>query len=334
MSEVSVLYIASDSRSGSTILDLIVGRGEGFFSAGEVRHIWERGYLNNELCGCHTPFNECSFWSEVTRQAFGDLATAQAKAREYAALGIPRTRNMPRLLAPTQSRQMQDGVVKLSADLACLYQAIQRVSGARVIVDSSKVPTHGLILSRIPEIGLSLLHLVRDSRAVAYSWLRKKVRPDVHWKQDFMPQFSLLHSGRNWVLMNLLIEQLARQQTSHLFVRYEEMVASPRQMLAQLAEYLEEPGLERSLPTADVLDLGVNHTVSGNPVRFQAREIRLKPDSEWQTKMKPSQKAIITAMTWPLLLKYGYLKSEPRPQAQAQAQASDVRAPGDVPAAQ
>jgi hypothetical protein len=130
--------------------------------------------------------------------------------------------------------------------------------------------------------------------------------------------------------MNLLIEQLARMRGSRLFVRYEDMVDSPRQALAQIAEFVAEPGLERGLPpTTEPLDLGVNHTVSGNPVRFEARSIRLKPDTEWQTRMKPAQKAVITVMTWPHLMRYGYLKAQPRPDQRTQP--SEAPVTGDAP---
>lgn len=312
MSTLKIAYIASDSRSGSTLLDLILGHVQGFFSAGEVRHIWERGYLNNELCGCQVPFHDCEFWSQVTREAFGGLEHAQSKARRYMNLGLPRTRNMPKMAVPIRSGRLTDGLAEFCEDLTALYRAIQSVSGARMIVDSSKVPVYGLILNQTPDVDLSVIHLVRDSRAVAYSWLRKKVRPEVHWKQDLMPQFSLFHSGRTWVLMNLFIEYLDRRQPRNVFVRYEDLTRDPREVLARIGMLLGTPGLENCLPgSGEPLDLGVNHTVSGNPVRFQAREIRLKTDAEWKHKMKPAQKAFIMAMTWPLLVKYGYLPEPP-----------------------
>src|SRR4028119_1802817 len=53
-----------------------------------------------------------------------------------------------------------------------LYRAIQRVSGAGVIVDSSKRFSYAVLLSLLPFGDLRVVHLVRDSRAVAYSWAR------------------------------------------------------------------------------------------------------------------------------------------------------------------
>ena len=65
-SKVKILYIGSAGRSGSTLLDLMLGQGDGMFSTGEVRYLWDRGYLANELCGCGDPFRRCLFSQRVT----------------------------------------------------------------------------------------------------------------------------------------------------------------------------------------------------------------------------------------------------------------------------
>jgi len=59
---IRVLYIGGWGRSGSTLLDLILGQAPGLFSAGEVREIWQSGLAENRLCGCERPFRDCSFW--------------------------------------------------------------------------------------------------------------------------------------------------------------------------------------------------------------------------------------------------------------------------------
>jgi hypothetical protein len=35
--------------------------------------------------------------------------------------------------------------------------------------------------------------------------------------------------------------------------------------------------------------------------------VRIRPDTEWQTQMSVGQKRLVTALTWPLLLSYGYV---------------------------
>ena len=51
----------------------------------------------------------------------------------------------------------------------------------------------------------------------------------------------------------------------------------------------------------------INHTVSGNPMRFKCGDLTVKPDMEWKGRMRRSQKLVTTFLTLPLLLRYGYI---------------------------
>ena len=55
------------------------------------------------------------------------------------------------------------------------------------------------------------------------------------------------------------------------------------------------------------ISLSLDHTVSGNPGRFRKGTIELRADEEWKAKMRGADKNVVTALTAPLLLKYGYL---------------------------
>ena len=49
------------------------------------------------------------------------------------------------------------------------------------------------------------------------------------------------------------------------------------------------------------------HTIGGNPVRFKEGRISLHGDYEWKAKMRLSHKLVVTVLTSPLLLVYGYV---------------------------
>jgi hypothetical protein len=51
-----------------------------------------------------------------------------------------------------------------------LFTAVARVAGREGVVDSSKNPVQALALSRSTEIDLTILHLMRDARGVAWSF--------------------------------------------------------------------------------------------------------------------------------------------------------------------
>jgi hypothetical protein len=133
---VKVLYIAGTGRSGTTVLDRILGQLDGFFSAGELENIWHRGVLADRKCGCGVPFSRCPVWRAVPRRAFGGLDGVVAS--RMATLGRRHTgpRSIPATLAGRVGRT-DPGTVLYREGPARLYQAVQQETSCGVIVDSS-----------------------------------------------------------------------------------------------------------------------------------------------------------------------------------------------------
>lgn len=181
---INVLFIAGPGRSGSTLLDLLLGQIDGFCSTGELRFIWQRGFAQNQLCGCGKPFRECEFWTGVVTEAFGGFEHVDhARLEEFRRSAERRVSNG---LSPDETASLLSSYQEYFDAYRDIYAAIQKISGCQFIIDSSKNIANGFLLSAIPEIDLYTAHLIRDSRAVAYSWQRKKVRPEVHGEQKWM----------------------------------------------------------------------------------------------------------------------------------------------------
>ena len=303
--KLKVLFIAGSGRSGSTLLDLLLGQIGGFYSTGELRFTWSRGLGQNQLCGCGKPFRECEFWSEVMKEAFGE-----AEGIDYRGIEALRDPAERRVSKGPSIRGGSEALAPYQRYLdACgnLYQAIQKISGCEFIIDSSKNPAHGFVLANIPQIELFTIHLIRDSRAVAYSWRREKIRPEIHWETKFMGQRKILTSATRWISLLRLAEKLQRASKQSAVLRYEDLVNNPPKSLSGLFTDL---GIEQ--PSFDFIDglqasLRTSHTVSGNPVRFTNKEIKIQPDVEWRHAMPNRHKWLVTLLTWPLLSKYGYL---------------------------
>ena len=49
-----------------------------------------------------------------------------------------------------------------------------------------------------------------------------------------------------------------------------------------------------------------SHGLSGNPGRFRSGPIELRQDDGWTTEMPTADRAVVTALTLPLLRTYGY----------------------------
>lgn len=302
-----VVFIAGAMRSGSTLLDMMLSQIDAFCTVGELCYIWERGFTENRLCGCGKPFRECDFWSSVVEHAFGRTSNIGLNEIEQFARSKIRLPGMPKIAFPfLATSEYKSQLLKYRETLSRLYLAIQQASGSRVIVDSSKHPAHGLVLTQIPNIDVYIIHLVRDSRAVAYSWQRPKRVFDVHWKTTYMPTAHPLRSTVSWCTRNFVTHFLAYFNANYQFIRYEDLVNDPKGSLVGILEKIGEPRPELGFLSNSQICLKTTHGLSGNPIRFHKNAMEIRLDSEWRKKMSIGQKRAVTGLTWPLLLKYGY----------------------------
>jgi hypothetical protein len=297
---ITVGFIAGTGRSGSTLLARMLGQLAGVVCVGEVRQIWRRGFLEDWTCGCGRPFSRCPFWTAVVAEAFGDGVDAAGLARaEHQAT---RVRRLPRQLL---GRRPGDGggAPVLTDALARLYRAVQSVSGARVIIDSSKNPLYAGLLARVPGLELRMVHLTRDPRGAAYSWSRAKAAAD-RPTEGGMDVMGAAKSSALWTLWNTAAERGGRHGP-YLRVRYEDLVADPDPTVAGIATVL---GIDPApdLVAEGAVELGVSHTVSGNADRLGVGTVVLRPDVAWRQALPRSDAAVVTALTAPRLRHFGY----------------------------
>jgi Sulfotransferase family len=301
---MNVVSVGGASRSGSTLLAILLGQVEGFVAVGELRFIWSRGYSQNELCGCGKPFRECGFWRAVLEEAYGGVDKAPIEEISALHRSVANVRRLPQMLSPRRTPGFQAQLGDYIVHLERLCRAISDISGDGTIVDSSKLPSYCYLLSRLPHTDVQLLHLVRDSRAVAFSFSRRKRKPEIQDREEYMRRFSSMRSARDWNVLNLGMEMLHGSGARFDLVRYEDLVTDTS---AELLRVLEYSGATIDLPMSGDVPIPTNHTVAGNPLRFTQGTIRVRPDDEWRERMKRAQYNVVTALTWPLLIRYGYI---------------------------
>ena len=301
---MNIISVGGASRSGSTLLAILLGQVEGFVAVGELRFIWSRGYLQNELCGCGKPFRECDFWRAVLVKAYGDETKVPIEEVNALHSSVAQMRQLPHLISARRTPRFQARLSEYIGHLRRLCLAISDVSGARTLIDSSKLPSYCYLLSRLPDVDVQLVHLVRDSRAVAFSFMRKRRKPEVHDREEYMRRFSFLHSARDWNILNLGMEIVRRSSVRSDLVRYEDLVKDTG---AELSRVLEYSGAAIDMSVNGEVPLPTNHTVAGNPLRFTQGSVSVRPDDEWKRRMRRAHYHLVTVLTWPLLMRYGYL---------------------------
>jgi len=305
---VKVLYVAGGWRSGSTLIDNLLGQIEGFFSVGEIYYLWDHNLIRDRACGCGRPFGECEVWRGVMIEAFGSMDRVDAREMVRLRDGGARTRHLPLLLLPGGESLLRRRLGNYLLNLDKLYRGIATSTGSRVVVDSSKLILYGHLLGMLPSVDLRVVHLIRDSRAFTHSWARKKLQPDLNIP---MPRYSPLYSALLWDATNVSAEVfLGRTLKRYMRLRYEDFTARPGEAVARMLDLVEEHPDRLPFVDGHTVELNTNHTVSGNPGRFDSGTIELRQDTEWEKSMRPSARRTATALTLPLLWKYGYLRGQ------------------------
>ena len=304
MKKTKVIFVAGSGRCGSTLINSILGQFSGAFSCGEVRYIWDRGFEDNSYCGCGERFLECPMWQGIIDEAFKDNelnAKKMVELRERV-----HTRQLFGVVLPFWRKRLVQALQPYLPALAELYDGIASVTGAEVIIDTSKFPTHGFALSLLPNVELYVLHLVRDGRAVAYSWQRRKQYGlDHNGDPIFMAQHHPAKSSYWWATWNAIIELLWRRE-NYFRLRYEDFVLEPQSYTQQILDWV---GLDVSAETVvknNQVNLAPNHAVSGNPSRYAKGALVLRPDSEWRQAFSGIPFYATTGLLGLQLRHYGY----------------------------
>jgi Sulfotransferase family len=325
-----VLYLGGLGRSGTTLVERLLGELPGAVSLGEVAHLWERGVVDGERCGCGQSFGDCPFWHEVGQVAFGGWDQVDIDRFRALRASVDRIRFIPTLALPALPAATRARLNAYVSYYTRLYQAVRQVSGAQVLIDSSKHASLAFCLRWAAErdLDLRVLHVVRDSRGVAYSWTKQVRRPEaVTGNGEFMAQWSPAKAAAHWNAENGAFALLARRGIPTALVRYEEFLRTPIASLRRIARFAGLPADDTALAFLTGADsvagagadgsvtarLSANHTASGNPMRFQTGPILLRRDDSWRTRLALIDRRRVTALTFPLLRHYGYLRGAPPP---------------------
>lgn len=303
MSTLPVVYIVGKGRSGSTLLDDVLGTMPGALATGELRVLWddELAFSEGHTCACGEEIPDCPVWSTALRGVIGPglprdrIATIERLRRwvEY----WPR---VPLLLAGSRPRDAE----MYGVHMGRLYRSLAAVTGAETIIDSSKWPAHVGILGMVPEVEPWVLHLVRDPRAVAHSYRRFKSHPG-HYQ---VPRYGPVHTSLSWGARNLAVEATKRHVPPERVrtVRYEDFVRAPRATIAELGEWLGIEDATRAFIDDSTVRLGDAHIMGGNVRRFERGNVVIRADDEWHDAADPRATALVSVLTAPLLQRYGY----------------------------
>lgn len=287
-----VLYLMGHSRSGSTILNNLLGCHQQVVAVGELANLVERGWNKHLPCSCGEPGDLCPFWREV-QQHWNELAGEEDLPR-YARLQrrFERIRSIPLVL---YSLYRCDPLFKeYVRSTILLFTAVARVAGRDVVVDASKNPVRALALSRAPEIDLTTVHLIRDARGVAWSFNRSSQ--------------PVAKTALFWIAFTLVSSFVRKFSRKSLLLRYEDLARFPGTALGRIQPFV---GLSYDHVSAFVKAGGKIpsvHCIAGNRLRKQG-PLQLRLDEEWRLALPPRDKILVWLLAGWLLRYFGYRRA-------------------------
>jgi hypothetical protein len=310
---MKILYIVGVGRSGSTLLERMLGALPGWHNAGELNAIFSRVARQDQRCGCGTPFSSCDFWRAVGEKAFGgwdEVAEHMSRLQPR----VVRQRFVPRLATGTIGRSARGELDTYLARHEQLYQAIASVSGAEVLVDASKSTAQLFALRRAESLDLRVINLVRDSRGVAHSWSKAGIRKPQSRDDESMGTYSPHRLAVLWAVLQAESSLLGAAIPHSTVMRYEDLVATPRPTLERALRRVGLPPAPGALDHigAHSVHLEPSHGIAGSRTRFTSGRIDLRLDDAWHTALPPRSRRLVTAATLPQLVGYGYIGRRPR----------------------
>jgi hypothetical protein len=290
-------------RSGSTVLAMAIAAGHNGFSPVELSQLVP-AIDAGHYCSCGEVASQCPFWTKVLNrwealQPGLDLPRYGRLQERYERLTA-----LPRLLAARKRPDID--LEYYASSTQALIRALHEVTGVSYIVDASKSPTRALLLAGIPEIDLTIVHLVRDCRAVAWS-LSKEAKADP--RSGVEREFRSVNIGRTvaaWSAHNLAGTVVATaSRAKHVVVRYGDFVLNPEESLRAVAAVSGVEMAEAIQCVSSGNPISGAHVIAGNRLRMSGPQV-IRPDFEWQSKLPVWKQLAIGMVTSPIAWLCGY----------------------------
>ena len=198
MSRWNLVYITSNSHSGSTLLDMLIGSHSSCITLGEIHKLTRK---SKGVCACGAPnYQECAFWRDVDVR--------------LQACGGPK---LPELhLDSTQKDEFQEMN-------HYLFRVLQEKTNAQWFVDSSKKLSRLKSLVSDRSFNVVPVHIIRRPEGVVCSNMRKGrgFYGELHsYYYDLWNRYKYLHCRR------------------HVLVSYESLCSQPDLVLGKIMERL------------------------------------------------------------------------------------------------
>jgi len=304
---VEVVFIGGYGRSGSTILDILIGNFEGVVGVGELVNIYQYWIEGNDDKNINEEVH--AFWERV-KHAY--MKRLRERVPIFAVDEREHFRDMQKNQKYVESIWFFLATSKRKetyrVSLRSLYEAISEVSGCSTIVDSSKTAwlsafrPRGLL--KVAGLSISCLHVVRHPYQVVLSMKKGDNVKMEKGSSDVSMLFPVLRGALGWTLANILCFYQCRSyraEMKSMVLQHENFVDSPMKEVSNISRFV---GKDCS-SLLDRMDKGEKITskflFSGNRVRMLGfSSVQKNKDKH----LSIFEKLICDVVTLPIRLKF------------------------------
>lgn len=330
ISNIDYVYILGASHSGSTLLALLLNAHPDIVTIGETAP-GKMGDINTYRCSCGELIKDCPFWASVTRRMQhrhpdfrlerfgtkfefpGNPIIDRLVGCEHRGALLEFLRDTILRLSP-QWNQAQDRIAERCYNLA---SAVLAENEARILVDSSKLAHRLKFILRIPEFNIRVIHLVRDGRAVALTYMKQDEFADAkesHLRrggcgmseEPTAASIPMEKAAREWYRCLRSAEHVLASvdRSRWIRVKYEELCHDPEATLRKIHAFLGINPIDTTKFFRQV-----DHHVIGNGMRLDTTS-RICLDERWRSVLTENDLRIFDDVIGRMNRRYGYLCRE------------------------
>ena len=149
----------SCGRSGSTLMDIMLGNHTGFVSVGELNRIYS-AWKNEKQCSCGENIRNCKIWKPIGKKYLN--SNYFKGINKYQLRMIEKSINLFKFMRIKKSNL----ITKYHKFNFAVLNQILLSSASNGVIDSSKSVGRGIGLIKNNNISTKVIHLVRDPRGV------------------------------------------------------------------------------------------------------------------------------------------------------------------------
>jgi hypothetical protein len=270
MNNRKILYIAGYSRSGSTILDILLGSHRDMVGTGELVYLFDDWLLPERLCTCGEPYSNCNFWKNFKLPEGTNFNDAIEIIRR-----VECRSSLSKLI---NNKVPVDLIQKYNLVQTALYNYIFRTSQKNIIIDSSKTSRdmagRYYALYKHTDFDVYVIHLVKNGQSVVESFVKR----GSNWAQEGYKKtnkFLAVRSSLGWFLANSIAQRLGKRMPEKHFmqIKYEDLVSQPENILLEISSFLDTDLSEVMTMIKKEIPFHPKHNIGGNRLRLE-KEIK------------------------------------------------------------